>query len=129
MVSSICSDASSSMLGSIYSSGTTPQTGSIGEGFSISEFSSADEVQGSQEANGGNSGGSDSSSKDDPMDLNGDGKVTMNEVMQYLAMQMADNLGQENGSEAEGSQNQSQSKNGISAFIGKLAQAAYSQFA
>ena len=82
---------------------SSSQTGESASYAAISDsFQSADEAQGSSVSSSSSSGGSSGSSSSE-MDLNGDGKVTVDEMIQYLQMQMLTEL-------AEGLEEESESK-------------------
>ena len=75
---------------------------------------------------GGSGGGSSSSSSSSKMDLNGDGVVTVDEILQYLEMQKADNSSDPTKSASEQQESDTDAfKDAVNQFKTKNATQAY----
>ena len=81
---------------------------------------------------GSSASSSSSSSSNSEMDLNGDGVVTSDEVMQYIAMQMSEKVQEDIASDEASdnmaqneNQNQQQHKSGVENFKTQMASQAY----
>src|SRR5574344_56068 len=121
-IGSYGSSDSSSIFDSVLSKTQTDTT-------EASDLSSADDSTqtASNDSTGVTSmgGGSSSSSQtNSEMDLNKDGPVTMDEIIQYMQMQMLDEMSEEMGSEEGSSHMASQSQNSYDTTAFKTQQAA-----
>lgn len=140
MVSSIGSYATDIMQQYInFSTGTdalkTAQSPSFDELIGNGTVTSSDESSTANSSTGitsmgGSSSEESSSSSNSEMDLNNDGVVTIDEIMQYTAMKMAeqmqDQLASDEGADQMGQQNElSQQKSDINDFKTQMAAKAY----